>query len=119
MPKIREFTITEQHLMLLQGLYIDAGEFDLPEVDCKRPFGNSNVICDIAEKIGLSKIETNDEEWVWPKGTTEACRAATEGLYIAMQICLSTQSFEVGTYYCDDEYDQKSWKLIPPKKKRK
>lgn len=50
------FTVTDQHLALLRRTHIgyDAWtEFGAPEVDSKRPYGNSNVHLDLAEILGI------------------------------------------------------------------
>jgi hypothetical protein len=55
------FTVTDEHLHLLQRTQIRYNadiEFGAPEVDPKRPYGNSNVIADIAEILGWM-----DESW--------------------------------------------------------
>ena len=48
---VTEFTVTDEHLKLLRGAYVgwDDCEFGAPAIDCKRPYGNSDVIADIAE----------------------------------------------------------------------
>lgn len=53
-PKI--FYVTEDHLKLLPHLWFDYDdwtEFGAPEVDPKRPYGNSDVYNDIAEHLGI------------------------------------------------------------------
>jgi hypothetical protein len=46
-----EFTLTENHLKLLQKMWVgwSTCEFGAPEIDPKRPYGNSDVIGDIHE----------------------------------------------------------------------
>lgn len=115
MPDVTEFQLTEVHINLLQELYIDEGQYGIPEIGQKRPFGNSDILGDVAEYLGIEKVETeNDEDW--PKGTYDKCKEVLSGLYIALQICLITQSFEPGLYRLKDKYDRRSWVLVPPKK---
>ena len=60
---MKEFTVTEEHLKLLKNLqfrYDDDIEFGAPAVDPKRPYGNSDVYCDIAEIIGLEPEGVED-----------------------------------------------------------
>jgi hypothetical protein len=54
MSGVTEFTVTEDHLKLLRRAYIgwDDCEFGAPGIDPKRPYGNSDVIGDIAEILG-------------------------------------------------------------------
>lgn len=58
------FTVTDDHLKLLSELeidYDDVTEFGAPEVDPKRPYGNSDVYLDIAEAIGMTADRTDDD----------------------------------------------------------
>lgn len=60
-PKL--FEVTEEHMKLLDRMYIsydDWTEFGAPEVDPKRPYGNSDVYDDIAEILG---IEVAEDQW--------------------------------------------------------
>lgn len=59
----RKFVVTEDHMKLLKRIWFryDAyTEFGAPEVDPKRPYGNSDVYYDIAEILGL---EVGKDEW--------------------------------------------------------
>ena len=59
----KTFTVTEPHMKLLGRLYFgydDYTEFGAPEVDPKRPYGNSDVYDDIAEILGL---EVGEDQW--------------------------------------------------------
>jgi len=63
-----EETAIEKHLALLadafyENLRIDNCEFGGIGLDCKRPFGNSNVEYDILEIIGIDPTIENEEEW--------------------------------------------------------
>jgi hypothetical protein len=67
----RTFTVTEDHIKLLPHLWFgyDAyTEFGAPEVDPKRPYGNSDVYGDIAE---LLEIQGNEDSWGDIEFTTE------------------------------------------------
>ncbi len=55
-------TITSEHLKLAESLewrWEDC-EYGAPAVDCKRPYGNSDVERDIAETLGWTLVETRD-----------------------------------------------------------
>lgn len=61
--KQKVFDLTEDHMKLLDRMYIgydDWTEFGAPEVDPKRPYGNSDVYDDIAEILGL---EIGEDQW--------------------------------------------------------
>jgi hypothetical protein len=57
-----QLTITEDHLLLLENMYIDwnSDEYGAPAVDSKRPYGNSSVIHDIGEILGKPPDEEDD-----------------------------------------------------------
>lgn len=53
------FEVTQQHLDLLGRMYFnynDDTEFGAPEVDPKRPYGNSDVYNDIGEILGVEPV---------------------------------------------------------------
>lgn len=59
----KRFEVTEQHLALLPHLwfnYNDYCEFGAPEVDPKRPYGNSDVYGDLAEILKLEPVSVNE-----------------------------------------------------------
>lgn len=108
---MQKFTITNEHLSLMQKMNIiyDARfYYGAPTVDQKRPYGNSDIVSDIAEIIGIEKIE-GDDDFIWPKGTTEKCISLHKETAIALQICLHTMSFQAGDYVSDDYMD--NWRL--------
>jgi hypothetical protein len=49
--------VKEEHLKLLSRMYVDWQncEFGAPAIDCKRPYGNSSVIQDMREILGLEE----------------------------------------------------------------
>ena len=60
MRNVTEFTVTEEHLKLLRRAYVDWEdcEFGAPAIDCKRPYGNSDVIADIGEASATRRSTT-------------------------------------------------------------
>lgn len=106
------FEITENHLKLAKQLYWE-WESDAysgyPAVNCKRPYGNSDVYDDVAEIIGLEKVEGDEGEMHWPKGTRIICKRFHEEMATAMQIFTCTLSFESGIYIKKDAYCARSW----------
>lgn len=81
-------------------------EYGAPEVDPKRPYGNSSVEEDIAEILGWK---------VGEDGLTEKQSEKASGLHSQMetvlQIGVSTLKFEVGTYKLKDDYST-DWKKV-------
>ncbi len=51
----KHFRLTEAHLKLLRAARVDwdGTEFGAPSIDCKRPYGNSDVYRDIGKILGL------------------------------------------------------------------
>jgi hypothetical protein len=105
---VTEFTVTEDHLKLLRRAYAgwDDCEFGAPAIDCKRPYGNSDVIGDIAEILG---VETNDEGDVSPDENARLIRLHGETATV-LQIALATGEFRAGRYACD-KY-QSNWRPV-------
>ncbi len=91
-----EFTVTSAHLKLLRKMYVswDDCEFGAPAIDCKRPYGNSYVVGDIAEILGWEN-EDGDELSEEQISNATALHAETE---TALQILLSNLSIEEGKY---------------------
>jgi hypothetical protein len=107
-----KFTITEQHLKLLQHAYVgwDDCEFGAPEIDCKRPYGNSDVLGDMAD-ILYGKLPADAKEKV-VESTQDFLYKLHKDLEMVLQICLVTQKFEAGTYEPTGTYDARGWKKI-------
>lgn len=108
----REFIITQDHLKLLKSMNVDWNgcEYGAPEIDCKRPYGNSNVEDDIAEIIKFPKKGNYDYgEEDWKDEAKEKLYFLHREMQIVLQIVLIVQKFEVGTYIKKDEYDNSSW----------
>ena len=64
MRLVTEFTVTEEHLKLLRRAYVgwDPCEFGAPAIDCKRPYGNSDVISDIGEILGYERVHWDPDD---------------------------------------------------------
>lgn len=110
LDRVMEFEITEEHLRLLQVMYVNwvvFGYDGAPAINEKRPYGNSDVYGDVAEILGWDPLPDWDED-----GYEEACEKAKEiheETWIALQICLVMQSFEPGIYRRKISYDSRSW----------
>ena len=98
------FTVTDEHLRLLRRAYVswDETEFGAPEIDCKRPYGNSDVLGDIAEILEIPDSEWADEEMdPLPDYGQRFLRLHVETA-VALQIALSTGEFRAGSYTRED-----------------
>lgn len=107
--KTETFTLTEQHIKLLRkaDIYWNMDEFGAPGINPKRPYGNSDVIGDIAEILGV----TIDPDF-GPDGATEK-RLTTlhRETGTALQIVLDTGTFEPGRYE-REQYGLTPWKRV-------
>lgn len=99
MTEQKTFVLTENHVQLLRAMWVGwcGDEYGAPEIDPKRPYGNSDVPEDIRE--GLSMPNLTDEE----------CRALHEETQTALQVVLRTGSFEPGTYVAE-KYSGEKWR---------
>lgn len=125
------FEIKPEHLRLLQHAYTgwDDCEFGAPEIDPKRPYGNSDVYQDMIEILGLKEVKKgiyelklfkkkyllkgenkynidldNEEELL------SILNKLHKELETVLQICLVTQKFETGRFEVE-EY-RNNWKKI-------
>lgn len=105
-----KFTVTEEHLKLLKAMYVGWNdcEFGAPEIDPKRPYGNSDVINDMTEILGIDPVENDWDEKVYPKGTDARCQKLHKETQKVLQIVLATGLFKPGQYECE-KYGRK-WK---------
>jgi hypothetical protein len=106
----RRFTVTDEHLRLLRRARVswDESEYGAPGINPKRPYGNSNVLADIAEIL-----EVPDSEWMdayedpIPDAEWRFLRLHVEAA-VALQIGLATGEFRSGQYMRGNEWDS-SW----------
>jgi hypothetical protein len=92
---IKQFELKEEHIKLLSNFniyWVDNSYDGAPGVYPKKPYGNSNVMRDVAKIVGEDYCEDNDIEQIKRlyKWHTE-----TE---IALTVVLQAKSFEPGIY---------------------
>ncbi len=112
---MREFTITEEHLTLLRGTWVvwNEEEYGAPQIDPKRPYGNSDVPLDIARLLGWEIPTTNTHgphDPAWDELATRA-RKIHEETETALQIVLSVGYFKPGRYVAN--FYRQDWKEVP------
>lgn len=95
-----EFKITDEHVILLRLMvvgWVDV-EYGAPEINPKRPYGNSDVERDIGEALGW---EIGDE-----MSTEDRKRAAAlhSEMQTALQVFLHAGTISVGTYRNTDKF---------------
>jgi len=109
----QHFTVTENHIKLLKRMIVswDSCEFGAPAIDCKRPYGNSSVIYDIAEIIGYEySTEDPDGEGEMVDEDYNYLRHLHEEMQTVLQIVLSSGSFAPGNYKSD--WAGYEWSLV-------
>lgn len=100
----KKFTLTKEHLKLLRRFNVgwQDCETGAPEIDPKRPYGNSAVANDIYEILtGDSVGCTNSKLDELTKKEEARCMKLHTETETALQIVLATGSFETGKYECD------------------
>ena len=102
--RLTKFTMTDDHLALLRKMNVgwQDTEFGAPEIDPKRPYGNSSVETDIhkiltGESVGYTDSQ-RDELTEQELARYQKLHRETE---TALQIVLAVGMFEAGAYECD------------------
>lgn len=127
----KRFEVLPEHLILLRNMYVGWNdcEYGAPEIDPKRPYGNSSVKMDLIELLGVkaltskvfelnlfgkSYLLTGEDKHNLDLEGAEDLEAVLNTLHketkTALQIALATGKFEVGVYECG-EYSQ-DWKKV-------
>jgi len=103
------FILTEDHLKLLKRMYVSWSqcEFGAPEIDPKRPYGNSDVPGDIHEILTGKYPEDELDEDLEDK----YCKLHKE-TEVALQIVLRSGQFKTGTYILKNPYNTYNWTLV-------
>lgn len=115
------FEIKSEHLKLVKNMEVgwQDAEFGAPEIDPKRPYGNSDVYQDMLELFGLKEFEEGIYEFkLFGKRyllggedehninlTNDKLIKVLFDLHketeIVLQICLRTGKFETGKFECE------------------
>ena len=100
---MEKFTLKKEHILLLKNAYISwqDREFGAPEINPKRPYGNSNVISDIAEILGLELFEDCYGEKHLSKEQYEYTKQLHKETMQALQIILKNHNVQAGEYEID------------------
>lgn len=100
---VTQFTVTDEHLKLLRRAYVgwDGCEFGAPEIDAKRPYGNSDVIADIGEILGYSEEHWRDQYGDYNETVEANFTRLHAETAIVLQIALATGEFRTGRYTCE------------------
>ena len=108
------FELTQQHLALLQRMNVgwQDCEFGAPEIDPKRPYGNSGVLEDIAEILGETPRgpATWGDEREFSAEQEERFNRLHRETQTALQVVLASRSFAPGVYRTSMRYKM-DWTL--------
>jgi hypothetical protein len=111
--KMQIFTLTKEHVKLLRRFQVgwQGCETGAPEIDPKRPYGNSAVPFDIHEILTGETIGCTDSkrEELTDKESEKYLKLHRE-TEIALQIVLATGGFKPGNYE-SEEYGSE-WHLV-------
>lgn len=109
---MRRFTLTEEHVKLLRAANVrwDNCEFGAPAIDCKRPYGNSAVLYDMAEILGVQQVEVDGGELRLLERDADRLADLHAETETALQVILATGSFGPGEYEADDYY--RNWRRV-------
>lgn len=107
------FELTEQHLTLLRHAYVVWGgyEFGAPAINPKRPYGNSDVLTDIAKLLHPEFVAMREGAQAdWLEDNVNRLERVHEETQTALQIVLVTGQMQPGRYVREEEYDRRSWR---------
>jgi hypothetical protein len=98
--EVDRFTLTANHVKLLRAANVgwDHVEFGAPAIDGKRPYGNGDVYDDMATLLGMAVECPNCSTNVLGDNDRAKLRALHESTKTALQVVLSSGSFEPGEY---------------------
>lgn len=117
---LKEFDVAENHLKLIKRNQIEwvffsdgyiAGHF---YQDCKRPYGNSDWIGDIAEILGIEPdcVDPNDEDNKWFSDSLQYFLICHHiDMKIVMEILCQNLSIQKGKYQRNSIYGGE-WSLV-------
>lgn len=97
--RVKHFDLLPEHVALLRAANVRWHEMEwgAPEIDGKRPYGNGDLTNDIANILGWEFLDTEDGPML-SSARAAFARELHRGTDTALQIVLSTGSFEPGRY---------------------
>ena len=107
------FELTETHLKLIRKMnvgYNEYCEFGAPEIDPKRPYGNSSVYYDIGEILNITPESGDPCDPEFSEEQEEEMMKIHKETAEALQVILASGSFETGLY--ESEPYHRNWKKV-------
>jgi len=124
MTRPRRFTITDDHIKLIRHIIICTDFSQDPDcypvvigVNSKRPFGNSDVVEDMAGILGIDPIPVDSGETEYPVGTSKRRNEIYAELGTVLQIFVRVGRMEAGEY--QREQYSSHWVAMKPVGSRK
>lgn len=110
---VTEFVMTDDHVNLLRRLHVE-WQGAAPGVDSGRPYGNKDILADIAKIIGIqptNKDAVDEREDLPHFSKLDRIRMLQlhREMEYAMQVTLVTGQAMPGTYRISRPYDATSW----------
>lgn len=105
----QQFEIRPNHIKLMERLYFREGEY-APEIDAKRPYGNSWAPVDVAEILGWEI----DEDGLTQKQFADVRKIALS-MAIALDILMANvqTGIQPGIYVNHGDQYRADWKVRP------
>lgn len=109
---MQKFRLKKEHIALLKKAYVswDSCEFGAPSIDCKRPYGNSDVKMDMVDILGYKVFEDSYGEKHLTKEQSDFLDKLHQETKTALQIILRNIDIQLGDYEADDY--STNWKLL-------
>jgi hypothetical protein len=107
-----KFFLHNIHIILLRNLNIYWDRelyYGAVQIDAKRPYGNSDVWGHIVEILEIDPNEVFDEDHNYINGSEKLLNAIHCQVCCALQVVLSTASFDTGWYRLTNKYKSNSW----------
>jgi hypothetical protein len=103
MSQKQTFRVRPEHITLLQNTYVswDDCEFGAPSIDCKRPYGDSLVLENMAEILGVPMEENKYGDPELSDENSTRLHALHKETQTVLQIFLRTGSMLPGVYETD------------------
>lgn len=106
----KKFILTDKHIKLMRAMCVDwqgGSSLGAPEINAKRPYGNSSIEADIHELL------TGEKDYELTEKQRDEYAALHMQTGLALEILLQLGTVHPGTYISKDDY-AREWKLETP-----
>lgn len=112
------FVLKEDHIKLMSRMWVQWQdcEYGAPEIDPKRPYGNSGefqIFMDMCLALGIEPETCGSDDDEFGEVQAEMLRKLHLEIEDALQIVLVCTTFETGLYE-KDKYNNLTWKKATP-----